>query len=64
MCNLSKGVKDEGRREGMDIGLRTGNLASIKNLMKNLKLSLEQAMNTLEIPDADRAYYANAINGK
>jgi hypothetical protein len=56
MCNLSKGVKDEGRREG--------NILSIKNLMKNLKLSLDQAMDTLEIPDADRLYYANAINGK
>jgi hypothetical protein len=32
--------------------------------MKNLKLSIDQAMNALDIPEADRAYYANAINGK
>jgi hypothetical protein len=56
MCNLSEGVRDE--------ALREGNIVSIKNLIKNLKLSLDQAMNALDIPDADRAYYANAINGK
>jgi hypothetical protein len=56
MCNLSEGVKEIGREENT--------IASIKKLMKNLKLSLEQAMNTLEIPEADRLYYANAINGK
>jgi hypothetical protein len=52
MCNLSKGVRDE------------GNIASIKNLMETLKLSMQQAMDALKIPDADRAYYANAINGE
>jgi predicted transposase YdaD len=71
MCNLSKGVRDEGIEIGLERGLELGRaegrentLISIKNLMKNLKLSLEQAMNTLEIPEADRLYYANAINGK
>jgi hypothetical protein len=60
MCNLSEGVRDE----GIEIGLKNATLASIKSLMKNLKISIDQAMNTLDIPDADRAYYANAINGK
>jgi predicted transposase/invertase (TIGR01784 family) len=72
MCNLSEGVKEIGREEGIEIGMELGReegreentIASIKKLMKNLKLSLEQAMNTLEIPDADRLYYANALKGK
>jgi predicted transposase YdaD len=67
MCNLSEGVKQIGREEGIEIGLEIGRentIVSIKNLMKNLKLSLEQAMYALDIPEADKAYYANAINGK
>jgi hypothetical protein len=32
--------------------------------METLKLSMQQAMTALKIPEADRAYYANAINGK
>jgi hypothetical protein len=56
MCNLSEGVKQIGHEERIII--------SVMSLMKNLKLSLDQAMNALDIPEADRAYYANAINGK
>jgi hypothetical protein len=32
--------------------------------METLKLSLEQAMYALKIPEADRAYYLNTLNGK
>jgi hypothetical protein len=32
--------------------------------METLKLSMQQAMDALKIPDADQAYYVNAINGK
>jgi predicted transposase YdaD len=64
MCNLSKGVKDEGRREGREEGLRDGNIISIKNLMRTMHWSLQQAMNALDIPEADRSYYADAVNGK
>jgi predicted transposase YdaD len=63
MCNLSEGVRDEGIEIGLERG-REEKVLLIKNLMKNLKLSFDQAMNTLEIPAADRLYYANAINGK
>jgi predicted transposase YdaD len=80
MCNLSEGVRDEGieiglergraegREEGRAEGLAEGDekriIISIENLMKNLKLSFDQAMNALGIPETDRAYYANAINEK
>jgi hypothetical protein len=60
MCNLSEGVREMGHEEG----LRDGNIISIKNLMRTMHWSLQQAMNALDIPDADRAYYANAINGE
>ena len=39
-------------------------VSSIKNLMANLKLTLEQAMDALNIPQADRATYAGLVQEK
>jgi predicted transposase YdaD len=67
MCNLSKGVKDEGRREGLELGRAEGREEKallIKNLMETMNWSMQQAMSALKIPTADQSYYANAINGK
>jgi hypothetical protein len=64
MCNLSEGVKQIGREEGIEIGREENTIVSIENLMRTVNFSLEQAMYALDIPEADRAYYANAINGK
>ena len=36
-------------------------LTSIKNLMNNLKLSLDQAMDALSIPQGERATYAGLL---
>jgi hypothetical protein len=30
--------------------------------METMKFSLDQAMNALDIPEAERAYYGNALN--
>ncbi len=49
MCNLSKGVLERGKREGFAI--------SIQNLMETLKLTMEQAMDALKVPEADREMY-------
>jgi hypothetical protein len=64
MCNLSQGIKEEGIEIGIDIGDEKRIIISIENLMRTVNFSLEQAMYALDIPEADRAYYANAINGK
>jgi hypothetical protein len=64
MCDLSEGVRDEGIEIGLERGVKVGNLASIKNLMETMNWSLQQAMNALKIPEVDRLYYANAINGE
>ncbi len=53
MCNLSKGVEEKGVAKGI--------LASIKNLIKNMGMSLEQAMSVLEIPEADRQKYMDLL---
>ena len=49
MCNLSEGVE---RR-----GIRKGRCEDIKNLMKNLKMTCEQAMDALGIPEEEREEY-------
>ena len=53
MCNLSDSIEQKGIEKAL--------LRSIQNLMKNLKLSIEQAMTALEVPEADREKYAKMI---
>ena len=50
--------RDEARAEGEARGKEFAILASIRNLMKNMKLSAQQAMDVLEIPAAEQAKYA------
>jgi len=53
MCNLSEGVRELGRSEGL--------LASIRNLMANTGWSLEKAMETLGVPETDRPKYTDLL---
>ena len=57
MCNLSKGVEER----GIARGLETGTLNAIRNLMETLKLTAEQAMEALKIPEAEKAKYAGML---
>ena len=69
MCNLSKGVMEKGMAKGMAQGMAQGMakgmtdaiLASIKNLMKNMSISVEQAMSVLEIPETERQKYMDLL---
>ena len=45
--------KEDGRREGID----QTRVESIRNLMKTLKLTAQQAMDALLIPPADQSKY-------
>ena len=71
MCNLSKGVMEKSMKKGMEKGRAEGRaegaaentLASIKNLMETLGLSIEQAMAALKVPEVDRPKYAKQLNG-
>ena len=53
MCNLSKGVEEKGIAKGI--------LSSIKNLVKNMDVSVEHAMSVLEIPEAERQKYMDLL---
>ncbi len=57
MCNLSKGVMEKSHAEGMTDGI----LASIKNFVKNMGVSIEQAMSVLEVPEAERQKYMDLL---
>ena len=49
--------REEGRAEGREEGREETLASSIKMLMKNMKLTAEQAMDSLEIPQSDRKKY-------
>ena len=60
---LDKG-RAEGRNEGIGIGEQNAKTLDIRNLMKNLQLTLEQAMDALSIPSDQRSMYAGLVNAK
>ena len=64
MCNLSEGVLDRGRAEGRAEGIAETTLASIKNLMETLGLTIEQAMAALKVPEIDRRKYAKQLGSQ
>ena len=49
MCNLSKGVEEKGIQKGI--------LLSIRNLMETMGWSVEQAMESLKIPEEEKTKY-------
>ena len=71
MCNLSQGIREKGRKEGIAEGMAEGQraglekaeLSAVRNLMLKLKMTAEQAMDTLDIEAEKRAGYM-ALIGK
>ena len=64
MCNLSQGVRELGRTEGQAEGLDKGIIKSIRGLMANTGWSLEKAMKTMGLSEAERLKYASLIQGQ
>jgi len=58
MCNLSKGVEEK----GINIGVERQTLLSVQNLMETLKLTAEQAMAALKIPESKCPKYADMMD--
>lgn len=56
MCNLSEGVEKRAKNEER--------LKNLRSLIKNMKISAEQAMNALNIPISERSYYEELLNTK
>lgn len=57
MCDYSNYVEEKGIKKGIEQGLAV----SLKNLIKNANMTLEQAMAVLEIPETDREMYAGRL---
>lgn len=53
MCEAMRELMKEDLKEREQEAL----FKTIKNLMKNMKLTAEQAMSAMEIPEVDRAKY-------
>ena len=53
MCNLSKGVEEKGIQKGI--------LLSIRNLMETMGSSVEQAMESLKIPEEEKTKYSDEL---
>ena len=53
MCNLSDGVERQGIEKGLKQGLQTARHEAVKNLMKNLNLTCEQAIKALGISEEE-----------
>lgn len=54
-------IYDEGIKKGRDEGREEGTLISILNLMNNMDISAEQAMDYLGIDETDRQKYFDKI---
>lgn len=57
----AEGIK-EGRAEGLAEGLERGIANSLLNVMKTLKMTAEQAMETLNIPQNEQRKYKTMLN--
>ena len=61
MCNLSQAVEDKGIAKGISIGIKQGKfeerLSNIQSLITSLRLTAEQAMDALNIPQEERSQY-------
>ena len=73
MCNLSKGVEEKGIQKGIEQGIQKGIeqgieqgiekgiLLSIRNLMETMGWSVEQAMESLKIPEEEKTKYSDEL---
>ena len=76
MCNLSQGIVEKGLAEGMAKGMEQGleqglakgifdaNMGSIRAMVSELHLTVEQAMNVLKIPQNERERYKAALDAQ
>ena len=61
MCETWEEIKLEGKEEGLKEGLKEARLASLKSLLKNTDMTLEEAMNVLEFSEEERQVYKEEV---
>ena len=61
MCNLSEGIWEDGKAEGVAEGRAEGVASSLANLMRTLSVPIERAMELLGIPAEERGKYESLV---
>ena len=56
-----KTLLEAGEAIGLEKGIEKGTLKAIKNIMSTLKMTVEQAMAALRIPETDKRKYADRL---
>ncbi|MBR0411718.1 MAG: hypothetical protein IJI25_12100 [Eubacterium sp.] len=56
MCKVMEDMRNENTKQVME--------SNIRSIMKNLKLTVEQAMDALSVPQAQREMYAGLVGKK
>ena len=54
MGEIEKYFREEGLKEGLKKGIEEGRLNSVKALMKNAKVSAQEAMKILDVPSEEQ----------
>lgn len=54
-------MREEGRIAGWKQGRTESTIDSIRNIMDSLGLNVEEAMDALKIPEAERKYYNSKL---
>jgi hypothetical protein len=61
MCNISEGIEERGIRQGIIIGIRQVKCENIKSVMESLDVSIERAMDILDISEDERDEYIKML---
>ncbi|MCD8238204.1 MAG: hypothetical protein LUC92_02550 [Clostridiales bacterium] len=63
MCNVSYGIARRERNEGRVEGKEEILVGTLKKLMKNLGIGIDQAMKLVKIPESDYPKYRRLVEG-
>lgn len=63
MCQAIREMLEDARTEGRTEGRTEVKLDGIRKLIKNMKMTVEEALNVLEISENEREYYLQMIEG-
>ena len=61
MCKAVKEIEAKAEEKGFKQGVEQERLSAVRNLMKSLKLSAEQAMESLGIPKSEYKKYLTML---
>ena len=64
MCKILEDMRNEAARDGARKAELQTTVTRINDIMKNLKLTVDQAMDALNVPQSQRGTYAGLVSGQ